>query len=167
MKERITRGGWCHTVSPASSAGGHLASTLIVQHDDGVDTDADPINQQSCRPDVCVLCYPLISMEAGTHPESRANLLGKSPTEQMRRFLSTHLRVTNQVPPCFIWHTGSDMSVRVENSLSFASALSKAGVPYALHVYETGGHGLGLRTTHSWAESCISWLKSRSFLLLD
>lgn len=147
-----------------SSAGGHLVSTLLVEHDDGMKCSQDPINQQSCKPNIGVLCYPLISMEANIHAESRTNLLGNSPTKELSRFLSTHLRVTSEVPPCFIWHTRSDRSVKVEHSLIFAGALSQAGVPFELHIYETGGHGLGLRTTHPWPASCIVWLQSRGFL---
>ena len=147
-----------------SSAGGHLVSTLLVQHDAGVSQSDDPVSRHSCRPDLGVLCYPLISMKADIHAASCTNLLGPSPTPQMRRFLSTHSRVTDAVPPCFIWHTRSDPSVKVEHSLLFADALSKAGVPFELHLYETGGHGLGLRTTHPWPESCIGWLQSRGFL---
>ena len=65
----------------------------------------DPINQQSCKPNIGVLCYLLIFMEANIHAESRTNFLGNSPTKELSRFLSTHLRVTSEVPPCFIWHT--------------------------------------------------------------
>ena len=146
-----------------SSAGVHLVSTLLVQHDAGVAATGDPVSEQSCRPSLGVLCYPLISMESNPHVESRDNLLGASPSQEMLRFLSTETRVTDQVPPCFLWHTASDPSVNVTHSLAFARALSMAGVPFELHVYATGGHGLGLRTTHPWAESCIRWLHAQNF----
>ena len=147
-----------------SSAGAHLVSTLLVQHDAGIESAGDPVQEQSCRPSLGVLCYPLISMENSTHAESRRNLLGASPSQEMLGFLSTETRVTGQVPPCFLWHTASDPSVEVTHSLAFAGALSMAGVPFELHVYATGGHGLGLRTTHPWAESCIRWLRAQNFL---
>ena len=147
-----------------SSAGAHLVSTLLVQHDAGAAATSDPVSEQSCRPSLGVLCYPLISMESNPHVESRDNLLGASPSQEMLRFLSTETRVTGQVPPCFLWHTASDPSVNVTHSLAFARALSMAGVPFELHVYATGGHGLGLRTTHPWAESCIRWLRAQNFL---
>ena len=62
----------------------------------------------------------------------------------MRQFLSAEKHVTARTPPCFIWHTVEDAAVPVENALLFASALRASGVPFALHIYERGVHGLGL-----------------------
>src|SRR5262245_35069279 len=45
-----------------SSAGGHLASTAVTHFDAGKPDAADPIERQSCRPDLGILCYPVISM---------------------------------------------------------------------------------------------------------
>jgi dipeptidyl aminopeptidase/acylaminoacyl peptidase len=60
--------------------------------------------------------------------------------------------------------------VPVENSLQFAAALRKAGVPFDLHIYEKGAHGLGLGSReyqpekrHPWTADCIYWLKTRGF----
>lgn len=147
-----------------SSAGGHVVSTLLTHFDKGRPDRLDPIERESCRPDIGVLCYPVISMGQNTHDESRTNLLGSAPPADLVQFLSSELQVSKEVPPCFIWHTFADETVKVENSLSFATALSRAGVPFELHVYETGRHGMGLETVHSWGDSCIRWLKSRGFI---
>ena len=45
-----------------SSAGGHLASTLLTHFDAGKPDAADPIERQSSRPDLGILCYAVISM---------------------------------------------------------------------------------------------------------
>ena len=74
------------------------------------------------------------------------------------------MQVTSETPPCFIWHTWEDKGVKVENSLEFAAALRRAGVPFDLHVYEKGAHGLGLGNNHPWAADCIFWLRGRSFV---
>jgi acetyl esterase/lipase len=153
-----------------SSAGGHLASTLLTHFDAGQSDSADPIDRVSCRPDLGVLCYPVITMGDETHRGSRDNLLGKDPSPALIQELSNELHVTPQTPPCFILHTYDDGAVPVENSLDFAAALRRAKVPFELHIYEHGAHGMGLGTKsadpaqmHPWARECQRWLKERGF----
>jgi len=154
-----------------SSAGGHLAATLLTHFDTGKPDAADPVERVSSRPDLGVLCYAAITMSGSpTHPGSRDNLLGKIPSPQQTREVSAELHVTKDTPPCFIWHTWEDKSVPVENALIFARALRQAKVPFELHIYERGGHGLGLggRTYDPsqwlpWTSDCILWLKQHGF----
>jgi acetyl esterase/lipase len=127
-----------------SSAGGHLASTALTHFDDGQPAAGDPVERAGSRPDFGVLCYPVISMGGVTHGGSRQNLLGDNPPADLVELLSSDLQVTRDTPPCFIWHTADDAVVDVRNSLDFAAALSKNGVPFELHVYPHGAHGLGL-----------------------
>ena len=151
-----------------SSAGGHLASTLMIYHDGGNPNAADPIERESSRPDLGVLCYPVISSGEYAHRGSFKNLLGENPPTSLLRELSAELHVTKETPPTFLWHTVEDKTVPVENSLLFASALAKAGVPFELHVYEKGGHGLGLpgpgKSAPPWDAELLRWLKARKFL---
>ena len=153
-----------------SSAGGHLASTLLTHFDAGLTDSPDPIDRVSSRPDLGVLCYPVITMGDETHKGSRENLLGKNPSPELIEELSNEKHVTAQTPPCFIFHTYDDTAVPVENSLEFAMALRKAGVPFELHIYEHGAHGMGLGTAsaepsrmHPWTRECQRWLKERGF----
>jgi len=105
---------------------------------------------------------PVITlMEPFAHLGSRKNLLGADPAPELIREFSSELQVTKDTPPCFIWHTYEDGGVPVENSLQFAAALRKAGVPFDLHVYQKGQHGLGLGTRdwdpekrHPWTSDC-------------
>ena len=147
-----------------SSAGGHLASTLLTHFDAGNPDATDPIERQSSRPDVGILCYPVISMGPNTHGGSKQNLLGPNPDPELVKLLSNELQVTKNTPSCFIWHTWEDKAVKVENSLDFAAALSKAGVPFDLHVYQKGAHGMGLGKAHPWAQDCIFWLRAQGFV---
>jgi acetyl esterase/lipase len=153
-----------------SSAGGHLASTLATHFDAGNPSATDPIDRESSRPDVAILCYAVITMGENTHSGSKKNLLGENPSPDLVKLLSNELQVTPQTPPCFIWHTWEDKGVKVENSLAFADALRKAGVEFDLHVYEKGGHGMGLGggraggVVHPWAADCIFWLKVHGFV---
>ncbi len=153
-----------------SSAGGHLASTLATHYDGGKSDASDLIERVSSRPDLAILCYPVISMGENGHAGSRNNLLGKDPAPELIKLLSNELQVTKDTPPCFIWHTWEDKGVKIENALSFASALQAAGVRFDLHVYERGPHGLGLGTRewqpekrHPWTRDCEFWLKERGF----
>lgn len=153
-----------------SSAGGHLASTLMTHFDAGDSAAPDPIDRVSSRPDLGVLCYPVITMGGKTHGGSRDNLLGKDPSPELVRELSNELHVTHETPPCFLFHTDEDAAVPVENSMEFAAALRQAGVPFELHIYQHGGHGMGLGTKnsdpghmHPWTGECRRWLKEQGF----
>ncbi|WP_020616112.1 alpha/beta hydrolase [Paenibacillus daejeonensis] len=150
------------------SAGGHLTATAGTRHDEGNPDAADPVDRVSSRPDLIVLCYPVITMkDPYTHQGSRTNQLGDQPTEEQITLLSNELHVNEQTPPTFLWHTSEDAAVPVENSLSFAAALSRAGVPFDLHVYDHGRHGLGLAAEDShianWSQVCGLWLQGRQF----
>jgi acetyl esterase/lipase len=153
-----------------SSAGGHLASTLLTHFDSGKPEAEDPVERESCRPDLGILCYPVITMGRNTHAGSKRNLLGDDSSPELVKLLSNELQVTAQTPPTFLWHTAEDTVVPVENSMDFAAALHKAGVPFALHVFEKGRHGLGLtdkppfQNTHPWAGACLFWLRERGFV---
>ena len=148
-----------------SSAGGHLASTLLTHFAAGRANDPDPVEHESSRPDLGILCYAVITLGEFTHQGSKHNLLGPSPSPELVQNLSNELQVTPQTPPCFLWHTAADPTVPVENSLLFAEALRRNHVPFSLHIYEKGGHGLGLgKAAPPWADECLFWLHERNFL---
>ena len=150
-----------------SSAGGHLASSLLTHFDLGNAAAQDPVDRLSCRPDFGILCYAVISMGELTHQGSKDNLLGKNPPADLVKLLSNELQVTKDTPPCFLWHTGEDRAVKVENSLEFAAALQRSGVPFDLHIYQNGAHGIGLKDkppfehAHPWTRDLAFWMKER------
>ena len=153
-----------------SSAGGHLASTLLTHFDLGQTNAADPVDLVSCRPDLGVLCYAVITMGEFTHHGTRDNLLGTNASPELIRELSNELHVTPQTPPCFLLHTDEDKAVPVENSLAFAAALRRAGVSFELHIYQSGPHGIGLGSAtydparwHPWTRDCRLWLAEQGF----
>ena len=155
-----------------SSAGGHLASLLLTHFDAGTSGSPDPIERQSSRPDLGILCYPVIAMQGpDAHEGSRKNLLGPSPAPDLLTYLSSELQVTSATPPCFLFHTWEDPGVKVENTLMFATALRAHGVPFDLHIYEKGPHGIGLggppdqpAELHPWTRDCLYWLRVHQFL---
>jgi len=153
-----------------SSAGGHLAATLLTHFDAGDTNSADPVERESSRPDLGILCYPVISMGEYTHSGSKQNLLGSNPAPELVKLLSNELQVTPATPPSFLWTMFGDKVVPVENTFLFAEALQKNRVPFDLHVYAQGWHGMGLvdkppfAHPHPWADDCLFWLKAQGFV---
>jgi acetyl esterase/lipase len=150
------------------SAGGHLASTAGTNYDAGNTDAGDPIERESCRPDFMVLCYPVITMK-GPHVNvgSCNNLLGSDPDSALIELMSSETRITSDTPPTFLWSTSDDTAVPVENSFMFATELKRHGVPFDLHVYARGKHGLGLAESvdhvKHWTSACESWLRYNGY----
>jgi acetyl esterase/lipase len=153
-----------------SSAGGHVASMAMTHFDAGDANATDPIERVSSRPDIAILCYPVISMGKFTHRGSKGNLLGTNPPPELVEETSSELQVKKDSPPCFIWSTYEDRTVPIENTLEFVDALRKAGVPFESHVYQKGPHGQGLGSKNydpqkwlPWVAECGRWLKEQGF----
>ncbi|HXS68995.1 MAG TPA: alpha/beta hydrolase [Candidatus Polarisedimenticolia bacterium] len=157
-----------------SSAGGHLTSMVMTHFDAGNSNATDVIDRQSSRPDIAVLCYPVITMGKFAHQGSKHLLIGTNPPPALVEETSSELQVKKDSPPCFIWSTDEDRTVPIENTLEFAAACRKAGVAFELHVYQRGPHGQGLGT-HAlnggdrqkwlpWVAECTRWLKEQGFI---
>ena len=127
------------------SAGGHLAASLGVFWKEGFVRRYLGFDGEENRPDALLLAYPVISgREELVHAGSRLALLGKYPDERELSLFSLEDHVSDATPPAFLWHTAADDAVPAGNSLVFAQALAAHDIPYELHIYPHGGHGLGL-----------------------
>ena len=151
------------------SAGGHLAMTASTLADAGDPRASDPIDRVSSRPDFAVLGYPVISMtEAWTHQGSKTALLGANPDAALAARLSGERAVTKDTPPTFLFHTDADTTVPAENSVHYYLALRRASVPAELHIFEKGGHGVGLanddRALSEWSTLLANWLRGRGIV---
>ncbi len=153
------------------SAGGHLASmaaTLFGEQPTLPGMRADAVDTVSARPDLAVLCYPVIAMNAPhAHRGSRKNLLGPHDSDALADRLSTDRRVTKDTPPTFLFQTDEDSGVPAENAVGFYLACRRAGVPAELHVYQPGRHGIGLATKYpgvaTWPDRLRDWLTLQGF----
>ena len=145
-----------------SSAGSHLAATASVHYDKSFYEPQDEIDEISARPDFTILCYPVIDMYEFRHDGSRINLIGKTPKKNEKDFYSLYMHVTDDTPPAFLWHTANHQVVPAENSMLYAMALSEHNIPYELHIYPDGSHGLGLAENNpyvsQWSEALKRWL---------
>lgn len=153
------------------SAGGHLAGNLAVDHPFisekfGVDLD--------CKPTAVGLSYPVISQKYG-HIGSYENLCWGYTEEAKQELAKTFPldeTVNDQTSPAFIWATANDGVVPAENALRYALALAKRNIPYELHVYPNGPHGLsncrleingesaGRLKAAKWLDDCAEFFRT-------
>ena len=103
------------------SAGGELAAMVSTRYDAGKPDAADPIERQSSKPNYQVLIYPGIRPDAASITE-----------------------VTKDTPPTFMLCADNDKGPSTAIPALYL-ALKKAGVPAEIHIYNSGGHGFGLR----------------------
>jgi len=147
------------------SAGGHLASTAGTHFNKAVIANTTNTN---LRPDFMALIYPVISFnDSISHKSSGEQLLGKNPTAAKIKAYSNELQVTSQTPPTFLVHASDDDGVNPENSIVFYQALVKNKVPAELHIYQTGGHGFGMKLKNKnelWMERCKNWMELNGWL---
>lgn len=127
-----------------SSAGGHLASTIVTHND------------EATRPNYQILFYPVISMDKEiTHMDSHNCFVGENATKEEEEAYSNQLHVTEQTPPALLLLSDDDFLVSPRNATEYYIALKKAGVKATMHIYPTGGHGWG----------CGEWFKYRDDML--
>ena len=140
------------------SAGGHLAAS--------VSNAGSLADAPDAVPDFAVLCYPVISMLREPHAGSMRRLLGPDPAPAVLERFSLASQVTAATPPTFLWHTAADAKVPVSHSLGYAEALAAQQVPFELHVFPEGEHGLGLAysdpTVRHWTSLCDDWIRHRT-----
>ncbi len=155
------------------SAGGHLAAcagtiwNCDIAKEYGYTNDINKANGM-------ILGYPVISSkEENGHLGSFVNLLGDDfSNKELLSFLSLEDRVTKDTCPTFLMHTRDDDNVPVSHSLVFACALQKNDIPFEMHIYETGWHGMalandrtawtpGLEAPHcqDWIKKAVEWIK--------
>lgn len=156
------------------SAGGNLAGQLGVYWHEQWLSHLLELPSSTFKPNSLVLAYAPLDFVAIHSGESKVNYaaLGTlSPSDANLKKISPIYHVTENMPPCFIWHTTEDPLVSVENSLQMAVALQKNKIPFELHLYEKGVHGAALgdsRTSRkmnqnnpqaaSWVNLLLGWL---------
>lgn len=151
-------------VVQGSSAGGHLAGCLGVFWQEDFLTRALGTPPELRRPNGLILSYPVVTAGPFAHRESFHNLLGTGDPARAEA-LSLEKRVNRFVPPVFLWHTWTDQTVPVENSLLLLQALREHGVPTEFHLFPVGRHGLGTagaltagRDNRGLQPECAVWM---------
>lgn len=132
------------------SAGGQVASLVATRFNQRAYDATDEIDSASCRPDFVLLVYPWRLVNGDT---------GK---------LKDEVTVTSETPPTFLIHAHNDSESSL-SSVLFYSELKRNGVAGELHIFETGGHGYGLRPVeksqvHTWPRRAEEWLRGRGIV---
>lgn len=154
------------------SAGGHLTASIGVHYNHPDVLKFSGVKEGENKPNGLILAYPVITSEEGkTHQGSIDNITGGKA--ELRELMSLEKHVTPETPQSFIWHTYTDACVPVVNSLRFANALEENGVPFELHIYPDGPHGLSLADEsvagddygikpeiQGWIDNAVRWIKS-------
>ena len=152
------------------SAGGHLAATLSNLWNDTKVFEGTKEENLVYRPNASVLCYPVITAGEFAHRNSIKRLSGSEVPGAKWDEISMEKRVNPDTPPTFLWHTFNDSAVPVENSLMYATALRENGIPFEMHIYPDGDHGLVLGTdltywgvdrftrSYPWVKQSVEWL---------
>lgn len=125
-----------------------------------------------------ILGYPVIDMTIGW-PKSLEDVKKMSPDEKFWKAQDT---LTESGKPTFIWQTITDQTVPVKNSLLYATKMQELGLPFELHLFSSGPHGLSLATyqvqepggskylneqVSKWWELCLNWLTQIGVLPVD
>ena len=110
-----------------------------------------------------MLGYPVISfMDDFAHMGSVHALLGENPDPALQKQLTNYLQVTTDSPSAFLFHTATDNTVPVENSIRYAEACIKNMVPVETHIFQSGPHGVGMALEYPelriWTENLMNWL---------
>lgn len=104
------------------------------------------------KPNGMILSYPVITAFDNTHLGTIFNVCGTNePTDEQRKEFSLEYHVDATTPPAFIWHTFEDELVPPQNSLCLAKAMKENNVPFELHIYPKGPHGLSLASEETWS----------------
>ncbi len=153
------------------SAGGHLVAALSNHFARRLYSLVDAADRESCRPDFAIAIYPgHLSLEAARWDASLISK-GASPGLAARveasrgdpdLSLNPDLHVTAETPPTFLLQAEDDHEDSAYDSMAYAVALRRAGVPFEMHIYAQGGHAFGLRRTQlpitAWPQLVDAWL---------
>ena len=134
------------------SAGGATAAFVAVKGETRLYEAMDPADEQSCRADYAVLVYP-------------GAIVDRESAELREEFADA-----SSAPPTLLIHAADD-PVNCENSIAFFQVLRKHDRSAELHIYNSGGHGYGLRRTDkgvtTWPARATGWLEDLRLLKRD
>ncbi|MBQ8802926.1 MAG: alpha/beta hydrolase [Tyzzerella sp.] len=158
------------------SAGGHCAAQYSNRYDCPEVREMFP---ESKPVQASILSYPVITADPKYTHAGTVNTFvgGHTPVDLEEKGVSCHLVVSDKTPPTFLWHTAEDELVAVENSLLYAKALREHKIPFELHIYPFGAHGLSIADDQvyveplnakaaragKWVDDMKSWLKMMGF----
>ncbi len=163
--QQITVGGF--------SAGGHVCAMLATQWNTPGLCRRLEIPEKGNMPNAVLLCYAALDFvtlakqhgQPGTDPDkSVPAMMHQLPPES-----ETSNYISPDTPPTFLWMTREDI-LNCTQYLKFSEKLYSAGVPFELHIFGEGPHGMSLSSplvaygfelptnVGEWFPMCIKWL---------
>lgn len=154
------------------SAGAHLAAMLssVVENADVKRLLGE--RALNAQPNAAVLCYGVVSFDKGNTHVGTFDVVSDFGKVDINKVDPVQL-VTRKTAPAFLWHTADDPTVPCINSVNYALALKNHDVPFELHIFQNGCHGLSLATEESaynadgvnvgaqqWVKLALNWLKN-------
>lgn len=169
------------------SAGGHNCAMYSVYWNKPLITDYFGVDAERLKPAACILGYPLtdyVFMKDKTDDNPTSEIIFNAsntayfgttePTDKELLMVSPSHLVDESTPPTFLWATSEDSLVPVQHTTHMANALADKNIPFEMHVFESGPHGLSTAGQSSagaqseiddnaarWIYLCDSWLKKR------
>ena len=166
-----------HVAAIGFSAGGHLCGSLATMFADEVIGQYVDLSAEEIRPSAAVLSYAVINPQEGLSGGTFSNLCGGN--DEILPLVTIDERVTENTPPLFIWHTFNDGCVDVSNAIKIAAAARANNVPFAMHIFGSGQHGLSTadgdvystaampqnvsKGVENWLKMSIDWLAENGF----
>ncbi len=154
------------------SAGGHLAASLGVHWNNPEIQELSGCKAEENKPNALILVYPVISSSypSETGEKVAPHIVGDGDYDKIHDMFNLQNHVSSTTPSAFICHTFRDNTVPVEDSIKFADALAKNNIPFELHIFPNGGHGLSLAQPQvcsgkrepafaKWFDLCDEWLE--------
>lgn len=175
------------------SAGAHNSSMFCTNWQNPIITEALGCDKEAIRPAALILGYTfsdyfLMRDMMANAPAPIAEFFDISntlftgsadPDDALMAKLSPALNVTEHMPPTFLWAVADDTLVPVQNTLTLGTALANHRIPFEMHIFEHGQHGIGLGTQASagsreqvfedagkWSDLAGKWLEKRFALPL-
>ncbi len=175
------------------SAGAHNAAMYAANWHTDVISGYFGKDKEMFRPAAAILGYMLSyyvymketvlkrnPMDRAFFAASSTAFLGEpESSDETLAMVSPARNVTENMPPAFLWATAQDELVPVQHSIRMAHALADKNIPFELHIFEEGPHGLALSDQASaeslsqvypdaakWADLAGEWLKKRFALPL-
>ena len=151
------------------SAGGHVAASLATCHAQKIYEPIDADDALSARPDFQGLFYPVITMLAPhAFAAAREALLGKDASQASMERTSREHSVDAGTAPAFLLAAMDDGTIPVANTSVYYDALRAANVSAELHLFQSGGHGFGIRLAGNspvsvWPELLLNWGRDRGY----
>lgn len=148
------------------SAGGHLVTMGAAFADTNFLEPLGIATHVSLQPDWIAPIYPVVSMQDSiAHRWSRKSLTGtRKPTQAQKDRFSLEQQIPDEMPPIFLQCSKDDDVVDDRNSLALQKKLREKGIEHQFYLYETGGHGYGMKE-NDFAKSSRWQEKLQVFLI--